>query len=245
MELLSISRSNEKLEKLSREIGRDVYTVSLPSGHTCPFARSCLAKVVDGKIVDGPAQEFRCFAASLEALRPNVHTAWSRNERLIREAYAEGGTPSVTKLIDLSLSAGIPTYEKGSPVVRMHVGGDFFALWYMRAWVAVAKRRPNVSFYAYTKALPFVKKLQATFPANFVLTASVGGTHDHLIDEINLGAAEVVRSRDEAAARQLAVDDSDRLAFTRTRRFALVIHGTQPSRRLAKARSLDVGSEDV
>jgi hypothetical protein len=40
-------------------------------------------------------------------------------------------------------------------IVRIHVSGDFYSEAYFLAWIDVAKQRPDVKFYAYTKSLHF------------------------------------------------------------------------------------------
>jgi hypothetical protein len=122
-------------------------------------------------------------------------------------------------------------------VVRVHVAGDFFSQAYLDAWLAVARARPRTRFYAYTKALPFWLRRRDELGtgrepgelANFVLTASVGGTHDHLIAGHGLRSARVVFSEDEAADLGLPVDHDDTHAMTHGGDFALLVHGAQPA----------------
>ena len=121
---------------------------------------------------------------------------------------------------------------KDAGIVRIHVAGDFFNQEYMHAWYAVALNNPRTLFYAYTKSLRYWLSVRE-FPElwNFVLTASYGGTHDHLIDEFNLRSAKVVFSEAEAAELGLAIDHDDTHAAKPTLRddsFALLLHGTQP-----------------
>jgi len=118
-------------------------------------------------------------------------------------------------------------------IVRIHVAGDFFSLPYMHAWYEVAMLNPSVLFYAYTKSLRFwvggINELPILH--NFVLTASYGGTHDHMINEFNLRSAKVVFSEAEAAELGLEIDHDDSHAAKPTIRddsFALLVHGTQP-----------------
>ena len=121
---------------------------------------------------------------------------------------------------------------KDAGIVRIHVAGDFFNQEYMHAWYAVALNNPRTLFYAYTKSLRYWLSVRE-FPEiwNFVLTASYGGTHDHLIDEFNLRSAKVVFSEAEAAELGLAIDHDDTHAAKPSLRddsFALLLHGTQP-----------------
>ncbi len=122
-------------------------------------------------------------------------------------------------------------------VVRVHVAGDFFSQAYFDAWLAVARERPRTVFYAYTKALPYwVRRLDEVGTGrepgeftNFVLTASQGGTHDHLVAEHGLRSARVVFSEDEAADLGLPLDHDDSHAMTHGGDFALLVHGSQPA----------------
>src|SRR3712207_6635698 len=80
-----------------------VFTFSLSAGHTCPFARECLAKAAPrtGTITDGPHSSFRCYAASMEARHPSVRKARWHNLRALRAA---GTTEEMARLILDSLS---------------------------------------------------------------------------------------------------------------------------------------------
>ena len=129
----------------------------------------------------------------------------------------------MSKLIQKSLP------EKAT-VIRIHVGGDFFNENYMRAWTIVAKNNPNVTFYAYTKSLPYWIKLkdEKVIPSNFKLNASKGGRFDSLIDKHKLKYAEVVFSEQEAIDKNLDIDHDDTHAFLQDKPFALLLHGVQP-----------------
>ena len=131
----------------------------------------------------------------------------------------------MVKLINDSL-------PENAGIVRIHVAGDFFNEEYMHAWYSVALNNPRTLFYAYTKSLRYWLNIRE-FPElwNFVLTASYGGTHDHLIEEFNLRSAKVVFSEAEAEELGLAIDHDDSHAAKPTLRddsFALLLHGTQP-----------------
>lgn len=81
-----------------------------------------------------------------------------------------------------------------------------------------------------SKALPFWVKRMATLPENFRLTASFGGTHDHLISEHNLKFAKVVESLEEAVKLGLPIDHDDSHAYGDNKKsFALLVHGQQPA----------------
>jgi hypothetical protein len=210
---------------------RKVYSLDLSSGHSCPGAKLCLSKVVErvdapGRftVQDGKDCQFRCFSASQEVCYPAVRKLRQNNFRLIRKM---GGWRQCCEL----LAASIP-HDCG--VLRYHVGGDFFKLTYMQGALELARMRPDVLFYAYTKSLPFLTRLPMHnasmgifHPNNFLLTASRGGKHDHLIDTLKMREARVVLSEGEAG--RLPIDHDDLHAATYGGSFALLIHGTQPA----------------
>lgn len=214
-----------KFSKNNAKLGDSIWTFSLPAGHSCPFAFHCLSKAnpLTGKIQDGPQTQFRCFAASQEALFTATRAARWHNFNLLKMAKT---VAEISKLIQDSL-------PKNATIVRIHVAGDFYSQNYLDGWIDVAKRNPNVIFYAYTKSLPFWIKRQAEIPANFKLTASKGGKADKLIGEKKLKFAEVVYSEKEAKQKKLAVDHDDTHAYNGDKSFALLLHGTQPAGTIA------------
>jgi hypothetical protein len=222
---LQFSRGNAKLDKLEKVVGGQVWTFSLLSGHTCPYAKDCLSSAVesDGKlsILDGPHNLFRCFSASQEVLFRNVYNARKNNSEIVK--LAAKSVPKAAKAISDNL-------PKKAKVVRIHVGGDFQTKAYFHAWIFAACANPHVTFYAYTKSLPFwiwAKEL-GIIPKNFVLTASRGGWQDKLIDQHNLRCAEVVFSEAEAKEKNLEIDHDDSHAVKNGKSFALLLHGVQP-----------------
>jgi len=64
-----------------------VYEFNLPAGHTCPQANECLMKAnrVTGKMENGPAQRFRCYAAAAERF-PAVRDARWRNLETLKSS---------------------------------------------------------------------------------------------------------------------------------------------------------------
>lgn len=202
-----------------------ITTFSLPAGHSCPFARECLSKAdkIDGKIIDGKHCKFRCFAASQETLLPSVRRARWKNFDLLRK---ESSVEKLSTIIQASLPIG-------TTFVRVHVSGDFFNEKYFLAWLNVALNNPLLTFYGYTKALPFLVKYKKYIPRNFRFTASKGGTCDNLISKHKLRSAEVMFSVKEAEEKGLQIDHDDSLAITAEKSFALLLHGTQPAGSLA------------
>jgi hypothetical protein len=216
MTKLKFGKGNAKLDKT-------IYTFSLPAGWTCPGANICKSKVkvVDGKrsIHDGPQTQFRCFAASQEVLFTGVYNSRQHNRELLKGMTVGG----MRLLINKSL-------PKKAEVVRVHVSGDFYSRSYFDAWMQVANDNPDRLFYAYTKSLNYWTDYTKhnRVPHNFVLTASVGGRFDDLIDVHDLRYAKVVYTEAEANVLGLPIDHDDSHAYKHGPSFALLLHGVQP-----------------
>ena len=236
---LKFSKINAKLEALSQALNKmlseksealdailkirkgkkieRVYSLSLPSGWTCPGAKDCLSKAdrISGKITDGPDTIYRCFAATMESrLKPLRKLVW-HNFDLLRAAKTRGNIAAL--LLD--------SMPVDADVIRIHVGGDMFSLAYMGAWLDVAAARPNVIFYAYTKSIHHWEKV-GKLPPNLAFTGSDGGRFDDKLG--NKKQAIVVYHPDEAATLDLEIDHDDSHAAIGTHNFALLIHSTQP-----------------
>lgn len=220
------SNSNAKLARLEAILGGKVMSFSLLSGWTCPFAKTCLSKVIikDGvkQIKDGPHTEVRCFSASQEVLYPAVYNARKFNTDKVKKALVNNSL--VTMLIN-----DIHNFPVDVKAIRIHVAGDFFSQAYFDAWLKVARAFPNLKFYAYTKALPFWIKRKAAIPENFIPTASFGGSRDSLISLYKLRSAKIVLSESEADSLGLKIDHDDSLAAHNGESFALLVHGIQPA----------------
>lgn len=212
------------------KLGSNVGTFHLPSGFSCPGAKSCLAKAVVNKttskchVQDGPHQKFRCFSASIEALRTTVRNIAWHNFDLVRGKSRD-------QLISLLLKSLQMFFSKNQKinVIRVHVGGDFFSQAYFDAWMHVASFFPERRFYAYTKSLHFWEKSQHKVPDNFSLVASEGGHFDSLASKHGFRTARVVMNPEEAEALNLEIDHDDQHAQQGKDSFALLIHGTQKS----------------
>lgn len=202
------------------KLADSIATLSLPAGWTCPWAKLCLAKAErTGKaLFDGKDMVFRCFSASNEVVYANVRNSrWENLEKLKKARTIEG----MANLIQKSLPFGVA-------LVRLHPSGDFFNESYFLAWLNVALNNSMIIFYGYTKALPLWIKYRRHCPGNFRLTASKGGTHDHLISKHRLKFAEVVFSTEEARRKGLEIDHDDSHCFGGEESFALLLHGSQP-----------------
>jgi len=229
MQLLKFQQGNAKL-------GKNIFTFSLPAGHACPFANECLSKAdkLTGKLTDGPNTQFRCFAASAEAVYPNVRIARWHNFDLLKKLNS-------VKAADLIL-ASLP---KKANIVRIHVSGDFFNEAYFLAWLQVAKLKPEVLFYAYTKSLIYWVNYIKDIPSNLVLNASEGGKLDAQILEHGLKFAKVVYSPEQAEELGLLIDHTDEAAYKTKESFALLIHGQQPKGSKANQSIKDLKARNI
>ena len=210
MELLKFGYGNAKLNKT-------IITFTLPAGTTCPFAKECKAwvEIKNGtrRILDGPNQKYRCYQASLEALRKVVYENAHYNFNLLKNKSEN----EMYKLIKESLPPGY--------MYRIHVGGDFFSYSYFKAWMRVIKEFPNRIFYCYTKAVRYILLFKNKLPKNFKYTCSLGGLCDDLALESKLKYVKVIYSPEEAGDLEIDHDDSHALG---DKSFAVLIHGSQP-----------------
>ena len=200
---------------------------SLPAGYSCPFAHQCLSKADKGgkeigdtgkKIED--FGEFRCYAASQEVQYKNLRKSRWRNFDLLKGKSSD----EMAEIINNSIKYHLP---HGTHVFRIHESGDFFNQAYFDAWLKVAKERPDIIFYAYTKSLKYWINRLNEIPENFILNASKGGKNDDLIDKYGLKYVEVVYSPEEAAQKHLKIDLDDSLAWKQKEPFAQLLHGQQ------------------
>lgn len=232
MDLLKFSIGNAKLKK-------NTLIFDLPAGKTCPGAKNCHSWVnIDqyGKrsIQDGYFTDFRCYAASQEVLYTALYKKRLHNLNLIKAALKEDQKQnSFFSDTALLILRSIEQYEtKNIKKVRIHSSGDFFNMAYLDSWVAVAKIKPHLKFYFYSKSLNLF--LNKKLPSNMFLTASYGGLYDHLIKDNFKRYAVVVYSKSEAYTLGLMhngqgyhIDKDDSSCFI-NRPFALLLHGSQP-----------------
>jgi len=101
--------------------------------------------------------------------------------------------------------------ETGTPAIRIHDSGDFFADWYLDDWLYIARQTPQIMFYAYTKEIEMLQTA-SDIPDNFRWLASTGGTQDHLIDDTVRHADVFPDEQTLADAGYSSQDASDLLA---------------------------------
>ena len=239
MSLLTFSTANSKLKKLYKveelkpwTYRRKIYSLDLLSGWSCPFALECQSRAIETdeglRVKDGDDCQFRCFSASQEARLENVYKKRKRNFEALRSINSKRihGILKRNQMLEL-LRDALPS---NAGIVRFHCSGDFFTRMYYRAAIKLAECNPEILFYAYTKAIRFT--LEEERPANFIITASRGGTQDSLIDQHNLREAVVVHTVRKAEELGLPIDNDDSHAARpdiQSDSFALLIHGSQPA----------------
>lgn len=202
--------------------------MSLPSGYTCPMALKCLAKANanTGKITDGKHQEYRCYAAMQEARHAGLRKLrWDNYIALKKLNRKEMYNLLTTTLFNVHEKYILNHNQR--PIVRAHIGGDFFNEDYFKAWLDLAIRYEPTQFYSYTKRVDLWVKHLGIIPTNFELNASRGGKKDDLIEAHNLKCAEVVYSYEQAEEKGLEIDHDDSHAYNSGPSFAQLIHGCQ------------------
>ncbi len=119
---------------------RDLNTFGLPAGITCPGATEFCRG---------------CYAKNLERY-PTVSNLIGRNYAALLEL---GNNVSA---IAGALGAMVDRWADSSagPLrFRIHWDGDFYSAAYARAWARVARDRPAVQFWTYTRSFEFVRHL--------------------------------------------------------------------------------------
>lgn len=127
----------------------EAWTFSLPSFVTCPGASPWCRK--------------HCYAWRLEKLRPSCRRAYVRNLAISLEPK---------RFVPYVLDA----LPENATLVRIHVGGDYYAKEYCDAWYDICKTRPDTKFWSYSRSwqmptlLPGLERLRAL--SNLELFAS-------------------------------------------------------------------------
>jgi hypothetical protein len=245
-------RDNAKLKVTLAEFARLTgnadargYAFSLPSGFTCGrIAQECLtyAHPKTGKLSRGKDSIYYCFSSVSEAYSPEARRARWGNWSLLQKLWNYAGSD----YIDIAnlISEALPV---NADLVRVHVGGEFpgsdFGREYMRAWFHVARSRPDARLYAYTKNVQTYLDVRDEQPANFNVTMSRGGLHDHLIDSHKLKNARVIWHPDQANG--MPIDHNDINAIFGDHSFNLLLHGMQPAKSPASAAIKRLKTENV
>lgn len=123
-----------------------IWSFSLPAIKTCPMAGTCK---------DG------CYATMGNYRFPSVQVALTRNWHATRN-------PEFVPEMKAEIA------KKKAKIVRIHSSGDFYDWRYAQKWISIARRCPEVEFYAYTKMISMFRKWTIDV-SNFRLIYSEGG----------------------------------------------------------------------
>jgi hypothetical protein len=124
---------------------------NLPPGMTCPGRTAFCEKV--------------CYAAKASKMYPSARA--HRSDAM--EATKDLNVFEDAMLKELAANKKVTT-------VRIHESGDFYSQAYFDAWCRIAKARPDLNFYAYTKTW-FLNVLFK--PENFTVFYSTDDTTKH------------------------------------------------------------------
>jgi len=118
----------------NRKLGVQTLAFSLPAGKSCPGETKLCASC--------------CYATKRFFKSGCVRKSLANNMR-------ESAKPTFVKLVVDELR------RRKSTSVRVHVSGDFYTAAYVRKWIAIARKCPHLTFYAYTRSWRVKRMLPA------------------------------------------------------------------------------------
>jgi hypothetical protein len=172
---------------------------------TCPNAGTCAAL---------------CFGLQGRYLMPNVRAAKEFNLAFLRQ-----GNGDYTHFVEAACQ-DIAKFPKRFRRIRVHDVGDLYEAAYFLAWCEIARRNPQIAFYAYTKMVSQYQQLFGHVPANLHFVQSVGGKQDALIDKRKPHSLIFETHADLAQSDYADATASDAPAYLGAVKVGLVYHGT-------------------
>lgn len=214
--MISLSTGNAKLNKTTGDGVYKVISFGIPADHsftdgngnvinTCFGASSCRAV---------------CYAKQGRYTSPNVIAARIRN----LEASQSGSFVSDI----LEALSHKPSYN----VVRIHDSGDFYSQEYFDKWCRISASRPDMVFYAYTKAHTLNMGQR---PDNLRITRSLGGRYDRLVNLAESHSRIFATPAARDAAGYVDGNINDVPAIEGVVKIGLVYHGTRKLTEAQKA----------
>lgn len=202
---------NTKQHKTQIELRRrgqkaNMWTFNLPQfaaadgQRICPFAGTC-AEV--------------CYASQGWYMTGKVKASYEHNLAVVRRADKDPEQLAAFLLADVE--------RLKATHVRLHDSGDFFAPWYVDAWIMLARELFDITFYAYTKSIPLVP--WDSLPKNVSIVQSLGGTRDDLVDRRRSHSAIFPSGAERRAAGYVNGNRNDVPAIEGQRKIGLVYHG--------------------
>lgn len=156
---MNLLTQNSKLKKTSKELGVKVMNFGLPAYKSqsgkliCPMADSCI--------------KF-CYARKGAYIWSNVKPAFEKRYELSKT--------------DQFVDAMCDEIKKKKPdYVRVHDSGDYYSRAYLKKWIEIAIRNPQVKFYSYTNMVQLFK--ETDLPNNYDVIFSNSGKQTQLIDK--------------------------------------------------------------
>jgi hypothetical protein len=149
------------MSKGNLKLSKKIKIFNLPAGRSCPAMDKCYKN---------------CYAKKAERQYPAVRASRERNFRLAKE-----NTQMLKGMILKDLKDG--------DVVRIHESGDMFNQAYIDMWADIAKERPNVMFYTYTKTEHLFDFSKLKSLPNFNVVSSL------IAGKVNFGPEEEIQVR--------------------------------------------------
>lgn len=170
---MNLLTQNSKLKKTSKELGVKVMNFGLPAYKSqsgkliCPMADSCI--------------KF-CYARKGAYIWSNVKPAFEKRYELSKtDQFVDAMCDEIVK--------------KKPDYVRVHDSGDYYSRAYLKKWIEIAIRNPQVKFYSYTNMVQLFK--ETNLPKNFDVIFSNSGKQTQLIDKQADRYTDIFKSEEE------------------------------------------------
>ncbi len=157
MKLLS---QNSKMLRTSKHFGVRILNFGIPAFKsitgkvTCPFAGDCV--------------KF-CYA------RKGTYK-YKNPSKVYEERYNATLKDDFVEVMSSHITYENPSY------VRVHDSGDFYSFKYLKKWIDIANKFPNIRFYSYTNSVKLIKQNSELIPENFDIIFSTSGKQKEYID---------------------------------------------------------------
>lgn len=203
---LRLLTQNAKMKKTSKLTGKKTMDFALPAVSACPFAGEC---------------KKYCYASKGSFTWPVVRDKHIDN-------YIATGYDNFSELMfeEIIMSE--------AEAIRIHSSGDMYSEKYLYKWIDIIEALPHVTFYAYTKSLPYFKRIvfgkdvdyydDKMMPSNFTVIYSYGGKHDHLINKDFDRYAIVIKKGESVPMDYAIMGDNDHVALANNKKIALLEH---------------------
>jgi len=214
------STHNAKLVHCAKQYNLRLAAFDLPAGHTCPAAHICksIANKETGRIKDYGS--LRCYAVSAENIHPNVRVLRHRNLELTKQDSFVDDICHEIKRLKLTS-------------IRIHSSGDFYNRIYLEKWIRIARLNPSVTFWGYTKMLPFYTLLNEE--SNVFFVYSIGGLFDNRLTGSESTCTIVTDGMIESFPHPITCErdnpSNDYEYIINGESFGIRLHGTQPAKK--------------